>query len=666
MASNRSLGRLTLDLIAKIGGFEQGMSKAERVAQDRTKKIQRTFSTLQRSLAGIFAAIGAGTLVRSIIRATSEAEESFALLRNAVEQNGGAVGRTTERLAGMAGELQRVTTYGDDAIMNAQQLLLRFQSIQGVNFDRAVKSSLDLAAALGVDLKNSAQLVGKALEAPQKGMTQLERSGVVLDQSQRDLIKRLVETGQQAEAQQALLDGLEKRYKGAATAARDTFGGALKALSNAFGDLLEAKDGVEEVTAAINDLTNVLEDERTKRAFQRLEGLLFRGAANAASDVSQITLIGEAIKSSFSRDKTQAIEFAIDQMERLAEGGFLDRFQYGLLGGDKGLESLKQQLLEIQAIAETVSNSGGPRTRRAAGAAGPRRDPLPSDEFLQVEARLREQIALFGKTGEAAKVAYQIQAGQLDELSAKEQQRVLDLARQIDALKETAEAEKELERVRREFAEYERKEYLRVQESIQGDLEDAIRDSNRQIEESFDRTLENITAEVGHSLQPIKDEFSAFADEAARNMQTAFADFLFDPFQNGLKGMLKGFIDVIRRMVAEVAAAKIFGSMGGVEGVGNFISGLIPGFASGGSFKVGGSGGTDSQLVAFKATPGEMVDIRTPGQSRGGASVTINNHIDARGATTDFVRALPGILAQNNAKVQQDLIQWFNRRGYVR
>jgi hypothetical protein len=227
-------------------------------------------------------------------------------------------------------------------------------------------------------------------------------------------------------------------------------------------------------------------------------------------------------------------------------------------------------------------------------------------------------------------------------------------------------AAEEQARIRREFAEYERKEYLRVQESMNADLEDALRETNAQIEDNFDWTLDNITTEVAYSMREVKDELTVFAEQAARNMQTAFADFLFSPFENGLKGMLKGFIDVIRRMVAEVAAAKIFGAMGGVEGVGNFISGLIPGFATGGSFKVGGSGGTDSQLVAFKATPGEMVDIRTPGQARGGASVTINNHIDARGATTDFVRALPGILAQNNAKVQQDLIQWFNRRGYVR
>lgn len=69
----------------------------------------------------------------------------------------------------------------------------------------------------------------------------------------------------------------------------------------------------------------------------------------------------------------------------------------------------------------------------------------------------------------------------------------------------------------------------------------------------------------------------------------------------------------------------IFQSAGGIfssifKSVGSFASGFTSlfGFATGGSFRVGGVGGTDSQMIAFRATPGEMVDIRTPGQDRGG------------------------------------------------
>lgn len=52
------------------------------------------------------------------------------------------------------------------------------------------------------------------------------------------------------------------------------------------------------------------------------------------------------------------------------------------------------------------------------------------------------------------------------------------------------------------------------------------------------------------------------------------------------------------------------------------------GFYRGGSFKVGGRSGRDANLVSMRLTKGEMVDVRTPGQSSG---VTINGgvHIHA-------------------------------------
>jgi len=49
------------------------------------------------------------------------------------------------------------------------------------------------------------------------------------------------------------------------------------------------------------------------------------------------------------------------------------------------------------------------------------------------------------------------------------------------------------------------------------------------------------------------------------------------------------------------------------------------GLASGGSFRVGGGlTGVDSEMIAFRATPGEIVDVRRPGQDRGGGVQTIN------------------------------------------
>lgn len=56
--------------------------------------------------------------------------------------------------------------------------------------------------------------------------------------------------------------------------------------------------------------------------------------------------------------------------------------------------------------------------------------------------------------------------------------------------------------------------------------------------------------------------------------------------------------------------------------------GAVPAYAngSGGPMRVGGHGGTDSQLLAFRATPGELVTVNTPPQQRaqGGGQPNVN------------------------------------------
>jgi tape measure domain-containing protein len=74
--------------------------------------------------------------------------------------------------------------------------------------------------------------------------------------------------------------------------------------------------------------------------------------------------------------------------------------------------------------------------------------------------------------------------------------------------------------------------------------------------------------ELGKSAEETGDTMSKFAEQGARNMQDAFADFLFDPFQDGLDGMLRGFIDMIRRMTAEALSAEILQGLLGKQNKG--------------------------------------------------------------------------------------------------
>jgi tape measure domain-containing protein len=135
------------------------------------------------------------------------------------------------------------------------------------------------------------------------------------------------------------------------------------------------------------------------------------------------------------------------------------------------------------------------------------------------------------------------------------------------------------------------------------------------------------------SLGEATNEMSAFADQAARNMQDAFADYLFDPFDDGLKGMLRGFIDIIRRMIAEMVAFKVFESIG----IAAFLGGAraMGGPVSAGAPYLVGEKGPEIFVPDSSGTiiPNHKIPEGTAGSTeiQGGQIIQITQNIDARG-----------------------------------
>ena len=171
---------------------------------------------------------------------------------------------------------------------------------------------------------------------------------------------------------------------------------------------------------------------------------------------------------------------------------------------------------------------------------------------------------------------------------------------------------------------------------------------------------------IAKSVQNILDEMNAadqimaqFAQSAAQNIQSAFAEFLFDPFKGGLKGMLSSFLDVTRRMLAELAAQQIlgaiFGSFAGGTGFMASFAKAITGRASGGPVS------KNTPYIVGERGP----ELFVPGSSGGivpnnalmggGMTVAPVYNIDARGATADLQSALPGILQENNRRIFEEL-----------
>ena len=197
----------------------------------------------------------------------------------------------------------------------------------------------------------------------------------------------------------------------------------------------------------------------------------------------------------------------------------------------------------------------------------------------------------------------------------------------------------------------------------------SIETYNARLQEFFDRNLQEVevsSKKMKVEVEQSVNEFEKFAEQAAANIQTAFGNFLFDPFKGGLKGMLAGFIDTIRRMVAEVAAQQILTALfGGLAGSSNaFLAGL--GKAFGGGKAIGGQVLSNQAYLVGERGPELLVGAAgkiVPGTDMGGGgmlTVAPVYNIDARGATQDLIKQLPAILAVHAEKTVQMARQAFN------
>lgn len=248
--------------------------------------------------------VGIGSLAGAFhmfISETIEAERVQAMLVATLQATNNQAGQTIESLNSMAQALQKTTTFSDEAVGAAQQILLRFSLVRE-NFERTTVAAADLAAGTGQDLSSAMQALGRAMEAPDKAARALRQAGIVLTASQKELIDKSLEAGDMLKAQEVILGTVEARYKGTAAAARDTLGGALAALKNAFGDLFEQTNTNASVSlrTELEKLIAFLSDPATQSAMQTFGGWIFSfitaslqgaslAARKAAEDFRQIT-----------------------------------------------------------------------------------------------------------------------------------------------------------------------------------------------------------------------------------------------------------------------------------------------------------------------------------------------------------------------------------------
>lgn len=243
MANSKIISSLIFDIQANSAELKKGLDQANAQIQGFSKQVNKIGGLIK----GAFVAgaiIKTAGAIKDFLKDSAKLADiqlkAEAKVKQAIESTGGAAGYTADQLGVMASELQKISLFGDEQILNdVTAQLLTFTNIAGDEFSRAQQAALDLSTVLGSDLKSTSIQLGKALNYPVKGLTALSRSGIQFSQSQKNLIKNLVAVGDVAEAQRVILTELEKQYGGQAKKAAETGLAPLQQLKNTWGDIKE-------------------------------------------------------------------------------------------------------------------------------------------------------------------------------------------------------------------------------------------------------------------------------------------------------------------------------------------------------------------------------------------------------------------------------------------
>lgn len=640
---------------------------------------------LQGLFAGAFAGVSIAGTMSKFIQETRAAEQEQAQLAAVLRSTGEAAGWSQERLNEMAAALSGPnSTFSEGAITTAQTRLLSYTGIVGEQVPRAMQNVVDMSARLSMDLNQSAETIGKALDVPSQGMAALSKQGFRFTDDQKKLVKQLEQTGRTAEAQGIILDALESSYAGAAKAARDTFGGAISALQNNIDSLLTGDSGsMRQLKDAVEDVNRVLESEETRRAFQTLTrwmadltASIFQGVTEAEKFISKYNEIrnlgaidlvakdamramlpwgdprmtgdhaGDLQRAAAERDalvarNTKALANARTSVERevaTTENAKRDR-KIGEL--DRYIELLrhKQSRQATEALGgynpdEFVPRPGAQsapaqRVSAAAGSGGGSGSKSKKDveaeakrylESLQKELEKTQQLS---RVEQALLDIQRMRAGGSIVTEAHKQQ-MLRYAAEIDISKEREERlngeERERDAARRlEDERWQARQHLIEQtrtplEAYNAEvarLTDLLGGSaeNEQLHaRAMQQAIESYRA-ADDSLKTLNEQMDTYGQRAAENIQNQLGDGLYQTLSGNFDSIGKAWSDMLRRMIAEAAAAQLTRSLFGDLVKGGTGTGLIGKafgaggddldklFASNNAFDTGGTWGAVTSLL---------------------------------------------------------------------
>src|SRR5690625_1144650 len=605
MATNR-LGVLTIDLIAKTGGFEEGMDNAARRAERFGREIEQTENRVQRSTRGMRQSFnrvnksvdrlsrGLGTIATPITAVAAASVALAARMADLAQQTQsmaralgtsaetlqkwqyilGEVGITGEQVATMFKDLsdkvgEFLATGGGEAAEVFQKLGIGAEQLRGkkpqevllliADALKQVNSQAErvfLMEALADDASRALPILLQGSDAIRQMGQEAENLNVALSNLE---LQKLVDMDRSFYSITQRLEGLANTFSIQLSPAIQTFAETL---------------GSERITAGLKNIATWLGNivGVTITAINKLIeylGIIGRFIGSGVGDYLTSSIDEQIPKLAAEIERAQEAQARLNaEMQDMDMGSRIyEQTQKAYLEQYKLIEGMKTQLQQLKRQQEQLESIG-------AGSELYRRGFLNNQDTTVKVTTMMDTVVSGGGAG----------GGTVGTSAANQgsQQALTSFGVKV--------------------GDY----YAALMDSISG--------FNQDIKKESKETFTSLTE---------------YAQQAARNIQDALANFLFDPFSEGLDGMLRGFADTIRRMAAEAASARLLSALFGNQFVGGqsqqmggFLGNLFAGFfATGGNIPAGQFG------IAGEAGPELITGPATVTPMKGGGGLVLNQEI---------------------------------------
>lgn len=563
--------KITVDFVANTGKFETDTKRARSTFEKQFKQMERDAVRLGKAV-GIAAAGIATSLAFATARTIDAAREveNFARISNTSAQDfqrlafgAETVGIQSEKLADIFKDVQ--DKVGDFLQTGGGPLADFFENI---------------APQVGVTAEEFRKLSGP--DALQLYFDSLEQANV----SQADMVFYLEAIASDATNLIPLLRDGGKEFKNLGDRAEEV-GAVLD--KQTLRNLREVDRQLKILKGSGEGLVNTFVAELAPSLVKITRGLnetgggfdIARKAGELASDFLEgLVIIAAEIATAFEIAGKQIGGFAAATVA-LAKAPFGEKFEAvrgiadivaeDVAMAEQELERFKESFrsaVSLEPEAELPGAGGGGGGGSPASKKEQEALQKKADAIQKVIDALGEEIATNGLS------IAQLKAREVALLGGTQaqQEMAFQLGKTIEQQREYNEAVAEAESI----FEATRTPIERLQEKLTRLNE--LLDSGKLDWDTYSRAVFDAQDEFDRLTEKVEEDtnkMSVFAEQAARNMQDAFADFLFDPFEGGLEGLLNSFEQTLRQMAAQAAAAQIFESLGFGEGGGGFDFGSI-------------------------------------------------------------------------------------------